>query len=102
MQVTDNSGNVSVSSVKLDIDSSEPEIYLYYDNNSPYKIVSDRGYYPAERTATLVVVERNHHFSAEDLKNGIVIQMSVNGERVIACGTWACPEFFDAFREALQ
>lgn len=73
VQVTDNSGNVSVSSVKLDIDSSEPEIYLYYDNNSPYKIVSDRGYYPAERTATLVVVERNHHFSAEDLRNGIVI-----------------------------
>lgn len=73
VQVTDNSGNVSVSSVKLDIDSTEPEIYLYYDNNNPYKIVSDRGYYPAARTATLVVVERNHHFSAEDLKNGIVI-----------------------------
>ena len=25
--------------------------------------------------------------------------MAVNGERVIACGTWACPEFFDAFVE---
>ena len=36
------------------------------------------------------------------LKNGIVMQMSVNGERIIACGTWTCPEFFDAFQEALQ
>ena len=36
------------------------------------------------------------------LSNGLVIQMAVNGERLIACGTWACPEFFDAFQEALQ
>ena len=36
------------------------------------------------------------------LENGIVLQMAVNGERLIACGTWACPEFFDAFQEALQ
>ncbi len=36
------------------------------------------------------------------LKNGIVLQLAVNGERVIGCGTWACPEFFDAFQEALQ
>ncbi|MBE5782473.1 MAG: hypothetical protein E7329_04050 [Clostridiales bacterium] len=36
------------------------------------------------------------------LSSGLVLQMAVNGERVIACGTWACPEFFDAFQEALQ
>lgn len=36
------------------------------------------------------------------LGSGIVLQMAVNGERVIACGTWACPEFFEAFQEALQ
>ena len=36
------------------------------------------------------------------LDSGIVLQMAVNGERLIACGTWACPEFFDAFQEALQ
>ena len=36
------------------------------------------------------------------LENGIVIQMAVNGERLIACGTWACPEFFEAYQEALQ
>ncbi len=36
------------------------------------------------------------------LQSGIAVQMAVNGERLIACGTWACPEFFDAFQEALQ
>lgn len=36
------------------------------------------------------------------LSNGLVLQMAVNGERIIACGTWACPEFFDAFQEAMQ
>ena len=36
------------------------------------------------------------------LSSGLVIQLAVNGERLIACGTWACPEFFDAFSEALQ
>lgn len=36
------------------------------------------------------------------LENGIVLQMAINGERLIACGTWACPEFFEAFQEAMQ
>ncbi len=36
------------------------------------------------------------------LSNGLTLQMAVNGERIMACGTWACPEFFDAFHEALQ
>ncbi|MBQ6949988.1 MAG: hypothetical protein IJN44_00645 [Clostridia bacterium] len=36
------------------------------------------------------------------LANGLTLQMAVNGERMMACGTWACPEFFEAFHEALQ
>lgn len=36
------------------------------------------------------------------LESGLVLQMAVNGERLMACGTWACPEFFEAFEEALQ
>ena len=36
------------------------------------------------------------------MKNGIVEQLAVSGEKVIACGTWACPEFFEAFQEAIQ
>lgn len=34
--------------------------------------------------------------------NGIVLQLSVNGDSLSACGTWACPEFFEAFRAAAQ
>ncbi len=36
------------------------------------------------------------------LDNGLTLQLAVNGERIMACGTWACPEFFEAFDEALQ
>lgn len=36
------------------------------------------------------------------MDNGLTLQMAVNGERIMACGTWACPEFFEAFQEALQ
>lgn len=36
------------------------------------------------------------------MDNGITLQMAVNGEQLMACGTWACPEFFDAFQMALQ
>ena len=36
------------------------------------------------------------------LQSGIAVQLAVNGERLIACGTWACPEFFEAFQEARQ
>lgn len=36
------------------------------------------------------------------LDNGLTLQLAVNEERVMACGTWTCPEFFEAFQEALQ
>ena len=36
------------------------------------------------------------------LQSGIVLQMAVSGDQLMACGTWACPEFFGAFQEALQ
>lgn len=35
------------------------------------------------------------------LSNGLTLQLAVNGEKVMACGTWACPEFFEAFTNAL-
>lgn len=71
--VKDNAGNSETKSVKLDIDATLPEIYVYYDNNEPYKTVGERGYYPKDRTATIVIFERDHHFSAEDATAGIVI-----------------------------
>lgn len=34
--------------------------------------------------------------------NGIVLQMAVSGDSLSGAGTWACPEFFEAFDEAIQ
>ena len=36
------------------------------------------------------------------LKNGLVLQLAVRDESVMACGTWTCPEFFEAFAAAAQ
>ncbi len=33
--------------------------------------------------------------------NGVTLQLAVSGEKVMGCGTWACPEFFEAFDTAL-
>ena len=32
-----------------------------------------------------------------ELDNGLVLQMSVKGDNLAACGVWSCPEFFEAF-----
>ena len=36
------------------------------------------------------------------LSNGLTLQMAVRDESVMACGTWSCPEFFEAFAAAVQ
>lgn len=36
------------------------------------------------------------------LDNGIVLQMTVKDEKLSSCGTWSCPEFFDAFEKAAR
>lgn len=35
------------------------------------------------------------------LSNGLTMQLAVSGDKVIGCGTWVCPEFFEAFRQAV-
>lgn len=35
-------------------------------------------------------------------QNGAVLQMGVSGDSLSACGTWACPDFLEAFRAAAQ
>lgn len=35
------------------------------------------------------------------LKNGLSLQLAVQDDLVKGCGTWACPEFFQAFEEHL-
>lgn len=32
-----------------------------------------------------------------DLDNGLVVQLNVKNDKLAACGTWSCPEFFEAF-----
>ncbi len=34
--------------------------------------------------------------------SGVVLQLAVSGDSLSACGTWACPEFFEAFRAAIR
>lgn len=34
------------------------------------------------------------------LSNGLTVQMNAGSGALSACGTWSCPEFFDAFSEA--
>ena len=35
------------------------------------------------------------------LKNGLTLQLLVSDESVSACGTWSCPEFFEAYAQAI-
>lgn len=32
-----------------------------------------------------------------EMDNGVTLQLFVSGSRVMGCGTWSCPEFFDLF-----
>ncbi len=35
-----------------------------------------------------------------ELDNGLVLQLSVKGDSLAACGVWSCPEFFEAFENS--
>lgn len=36
------------------------------------------------------------------LDNGLTLQLSVKNDKLSACGTWSCPEFFEAFADTVQ
>jgi len=36
------------------------------------------------------------------LTNGLTLQMLAGEDSVSACGSWSCPDFFEAFAEAAQ
>lgn len=85
--VTDNAGNVDTKSVKVDIDVTKPTIKVEYNNNSPYKIDGDRGYYPANRTATITITERTGHFEAAKATAGIKIKaVDAKGNPIVVNG----------------
>ncbi len=37
-----------------------------------------------------------------ELDNGLTVQLAVKNDRFSACGTWSCPEFFEAFEAAAE
>ena len=88
VKVTDNAGNEDTKSVKVDIDVTDPTIKVEYNNNSPYKVVGDRGYYPANRTATITIVERTGHFEIAKATAGIKIKaVDAKGESIVVNGS---------------
>lgn len=36
------------------------------------------------------------------LDNGLTVQLAIKNDKLSACGTWSCPEFFEEFEAALQ
>ena len=85
--VTDNAGNIETESVKVDIDITEPTIKVEYNNNLPYKEDGNRGYYPADRTATITITERSGHFEAAKAFSGIKIKaVDANDNPIVVNG----------------
>lgn len=70
VKLTDRAGNTSEQDMTFSIDKTVPTISVTYDNNSPDSQYTD--YYKADRTATIVVSERN--FRPEDVQYEITNQ----------------------------
>ena len=60
VQVTDNAGNVATNEVKLDIDKTLPSVEIKYNNHDGKQ--HNGRYYNDDRTATILITERSHHF----------------------------------------
>ena len=37
-----------------------------------------------------------------ELDNGLTVQLTIKNDKLSACGTWSCPEFFEEFEAALN
>lgn len=62
VQVEDNAGNISKNHVSLDLDDTAPTATVTFNNNRDNQ---GNGHFNAQRTATVVITERIHHFDAE-------------------------------------
>lgn len=61
-----------------------------------YNILLDNAFFArsgASETGSALLIQ---------LENGLVLQLAVRDESVMACGTWTCPEFFEAFEAAVE
>lgn len=84
VEVTDNAGNVNKDEAEakldLDIDITAPAIDLTYDNNTDNQ---GNTYFNKNRTATVKITERTHHFDAKAATEGITIKaVDAKGEEV--------------------
>lgn len=70
VKTVDNAGNENIKSVKLDIDVTAPVIGIEFDNNTDN---NGNTYFDDQRTATVTITERNHHFDATTATKGIII-----------------------------
>lgn len=70
VKTVDNAGNENVDPKKLDIDITVPVIDIKFDNN-----IDNNGntYFDNQRTATIVITERNHHFDPDAATKGVIV-----------------------------
>ena len=74
--VTDNAGNTTDNNenpVELKIDITKPQIKVEFDNNDCKNTVEGRGYFDAERTATVTITERPEGFDKNRATESITI-----------------------------
>lgn len=80
VEVIDNAGNKTCKSVPIDIDVTAPTVRIEFDNNADN---AGNSYFDAQRTATLVVTERDNHFNAAKALSGLKIQaVDASGQTV--------------------
>lgn len=70
VKTVDNAGNENTEQVKLDIDVTAPVIDIKFDNN---KDNNGNTYFDDQRTATVTITERKHHFDAATATKSIII-----------------------------
>ena len=69
----DNAGNPSENSVVLNINKTNPTISVKFDNNDLKFAENERGYFNANRTATVTITDRFSTFDANAATDGIKI-----------------------------
>lgn len=79
---TDNAGNTTIKKLKLDIDITNPDISVSYNNN---KDNNGNKYFNANREATVSIKERTNHFDEKAATEGIKITaVDAKGKKVLS------------------
>ena len=71
VEVTDKTNQVRTASLAVDIDTVVPKVAVSFDNNDPYKVADNIGYFPAARKATVVINEKTEHFDPDKATTSI-------------------------------